>query len=124
MPKEEPLQRLAAFQFVFEPECVVFIGEFQEVEELGASFHDGEGWGLGVVDQDGDTAVGVDAEVPILLLLVGPELSVLRSVSVWGDVGGEKGGGEHFGGRPLGAVDVCKLFEHDLDLLAVRGVKG
>lgn len=50
VPEEEPLQRLATLELVFEAEDVVLVGEFEEVEQFGGGFHDREGWGLRVVD--------------------------------------------------------------------------
>lgn len=34
MPEKEPLQTLTAFQFILEAKLVVFVGEFEEVEQL------------------------------------------------------------------------------------------
>ena len=62
MPEEHPLQGVVAFEFVFEAKGVFFVGEFEEVEELRRGFEAGEGWRLGVVDEGGDAAVGVEAE--------------------------------------------------------------
>lgn len=59
MPKEQPLQRLAPLQFILEPKHIVLIGKLQKVQELSRCFHDGKRRGLGVVDEDGDAAVGV-----------------------------------------------------------------
>ena len=44
MPEKEPLECLAALELVFESEFVVFVGEFQEVEEFGGGFHHWKGW--------------------------------------------------------------------------------
>ena len=55
MPEEEPLQTLAAFHLVFKPKPIVLIGEFEEVEQLSGSFHDGERRRLMVVDKDWNT---------------------------------------------------------------------
>lgn len=65
----------------------------------------GREWrGLAVVDDDGDAAIGVEAEEPLFLLLVGHDV--------------DEGGG------PGGSVEVVELFEEDLDGLAVGGVHG
>lgn len=56
VPEEEPLQGLVAFELVGEAEDVFLVGEFEEVEQFGAGFHDGEGRVLAVVDEDGDAA--------------------------------------------------------------------
>lgn len=56
VPEEEPLQTLAAFQLILEAKLVVLVGEFEEVEQLGGGFHDGERGRLVVVDQYRDTA--------------------------------------------------------------------
>lgn len=58
VPEEEPLQGFVAFELVGEAEHVFFVGEFKEVEQLGAGFHDGERRVLAVVDDDGDAAWG------------------------------------------------------------------
>ena len=50
MPEKQPLEGFAPLELVFEAELVVLVGEFEEVEEFGAGFHDGEGGRLGVVD--------------------------------------------------------------------------
>ena len=76
VPEEQPLQCLAAFQFVLEAKDVVLVGEFQQVEEFGRGFHDGEGRRLRVVDEDGDAAVGVEAEEPVFFLLIGHDVAV------------------------------------------------
>ena len=75
MPEKQPLQALGALKVVFEAEDVVFVRKFLEVEELGAGFHDAEGWGLVVVDDDGDAPVGVETEEPLLLLVVGHDVA-------------------------------------------------
>jgi hypothetical protein len=44
------LESLVALEVVGETEFVLFVGEFEEVEEFGGGFVYGEGRGLGVVD--------------------------------------------------------------------------
>lgn len=56
MPEECPLQTFAALEIVVEAKSVVFVEFLQQVEHLGGRLHDGEGWGLGVVDKNGDAA--------------------------------------------------------------------
>lgn len=82
MPEKEPLETFVALEFVLEAKLVLFVGEFQEVEEFGAGFVAGEGWGLSVVYDDGDTAVWVEAEEPFFLLFVGLNVAVGRKVRV------------------------------------------
>jgi len=95
MPKERPLQALVPLQLILEPELILLIVRLQQVQHLGRRLHDGEGpVGLGVVDDDGDSAIGVQAQEPVFLLLVGHDV--------------DQGGG------PFGAVGVFELFEHDL----------
>jgi hypothetical protein len=99
MPKEQPLQALVPLQLVLEPEPVLLVREFQQIEQFGRGLHDGEGRGLGVIDDDGDAAVGVEAEEPFFLLLVGHDV--------------DEGGG------PFRAVDIRQFFEQDLHFLPV-----
>ena len=90
MPEEQPLQRLAPLELILEAEHVILIRELEEVEELSGGFHDGEGRRLGVVDEDGDAAVGVEAEEPVFLLLVGHDVAGGgRMLSQLDRVGGE-----------------------------------
>lgn len=49
-----PLQGLVAFELILEAELVVLVGEFEEVEEFSARFHDGEWWRLSIVYNDRD----------------------------------------------------------------------
>lgn len=100
MPEEQPLQTLIALELVLEAEAVLLVGELEQVQQLGRRLHDGEGRGLGVVDDDGDAAVRVQAEEPFFLLLVGGDVD---------EVEGE-----------LGAVDGGELFEEDLHFVPVR----
>ena len=101
VPEEEPLQALVAFELVLEPELVVLVRELEQVQQLGARLHDGERWGLRVVDQDGDAAVGVEAQEPLFLLLVGHYVDHRR--------------------RPLRAVRLGEFFQQDLHFLPVGG---
>ena len=105
MPEEQPLQTLVALELIGEAEAVLLVGELEQVEELGRGLHDGEGRRLRVVDEDGDAAVGVEAEEPFFLLLVGHDV--------------EGGGGPAGGG-----VGEQELFEEDLHFLAVGGGHG
>ena len=75
MPEEQPLQRLAPLQLILEPKHIILIRELQKIQELSRCFHDWEGRRLGVVDEDGDTAVGIEAEEPVFLLLVGHDVA-------------------------------------------------
>lgn len=75
MPEEQPLQRLAPLQLVLEPKDIVLVRELEEIQQLRRRFHDGKGRRLRVVDEDGDAAVGVEAEEPVFLLLVGHDVA-------------------------------------------------
>ena len=74
MPKEQPLQALAPLQLIFEAKDVLLVRELLEIQQLGRGFHDREGWVLGVVDENGDAAVGVESQEPVFLLLVGHDV--------------------------------------------------
>lgn len=143
MPEEEPLQGFVAFELVGETEDVFLIGEFEEVEQLGAGFHDREGRVLAVVDDDGDAAWGCwcklvgrggkeeggSAGVPlgsslrnqsffcslVMMLLLGRQYPVVVFARGFRLA-------VHLGHGPLCAVDGLELFEHDLDFLAVGRV--
>ena len=56
MPEEEPLKSLVPLQFVRETEDVFLVGEFEKVEKLGASLHDGERRVLCVIHKHGNTS--------------------------------------------------------------------
>lgn len=56
MPEEEPLKGLATLELVLEAKFVVRVIELEEVEQFRASFHDGKGSGLIVVQEDRDTS--------------------------------------------------------------------
>lgn len=64
VPEEDPLQGLVALQLVLEAELVLLVGELEQVQELGGRLVDGEGRALVVVDQDGNTPVGVEPQEP------------------------------------------------------------
>ena len=81
MPEKEPLQGLRALELVFEAESVIGVELFEEVEEFGGGFEDGEGRGVGAVEEDGDAAVGVEAEEPGFLLHVGGDVAIEGWVS-------------------------------------------
>lgn len=99
VPEKEPLKSLVSFQFVFESKLVFLVVDLEQIQQLGRSLDDGEGRRLVVVDQDGNSAIGVETQEPFLLLFVG------------GDV--DEGGG------PGGAVRVCEFFEKNLCGLSV-----
>jgi hypothetical protein len=102
MPEKHPLQGLIAFQLVLEPELVLLVGELEQVQQLRGGLDHREGRRLAVIDEDGDSAVGVEAQEPLLLLLVGHDVD-------------ERGG-------PFRAVGVGEFFEEDLRGLAVGRV--
>ena len=102
MPEEHPLQAITSLELVLEAEGVILVVLLEEVEELGGCLDDGEGWGLGGVEQGGDAAVGVEAEEPLVFLHVGADVYYLSG--------------------PFGAVDEGEFFEHDLRGLAVGRV--
>jgi hypothetical protein len=93
------LETLVPLELVLKAELVVLVGEFEEVQQLGTGLHDGEGRRLGVVNEDGDTAVGIQAEKPFLLLLVGADVDD--------------------GCRPLRVVGVGEFFKKDLHFLSI-----
>jgi len=75
VPEEEPLDGLAALEVVLEAEGeggVVVVGQ---VDEDGRGLEDGEGRRLVVVDEDGNAAVGVEAQKPFFLLLAGADVA-------------------------------------------------
>ena len=75
MPKEQPLQRLAPLQLILEPKHIILIRKLQQIQELRRCLHDGERRRLGMVDEDGDAAIGVQAEEPVFLLVVGRDVT-------------------------------------------------
>lgn len=120
VPEKGPLQRLVALQLVLEPKRVVLVVELEQIQELRRRLVHGKRRRLGIVDQSGDAAVGVEAEepawralampwrcccyycVPFLLLLVGADVDQRRG--------------------PRGAVLGRQLFQHDLCGLSVGRV--
>ena len=78
MPKEQPLQRLAPLQLILEPKHIILIRKLQQIQELRRRLHDGKRRRLRMVDEDGDAAIGVEAEEPVLLLLVGHDVTEER----------------------------------------------
>ena len=102
VPEEHPLQRLIPFELVFEAKLVVLVRKLEQIQQLRRGLDAGERRGLRVVDEHGDAAVGVEAQEPLLFLLVGHDVD-------------ERGG-------PFGAVGVAELFEHDLRGLAIGRV--
>ena len=84
-----------------------------------------------VVDEDGDTAVGVEAQEPVLFLLVGHDVAVGEEWLVRCGVGlGMIEGGVNMGRdeavherlSPFCTVDIMELFEHDLHFLTIGRV--
>lgn len=55
VPEEEPLQSFVALELIRETKDILLVGEFEEIEELGARLHDGERRVLVVIDDDRDT---------------------------------------------------------------------
>lgn len=80
MPEDEPLGGLARLELVPEAEVVLGVVVLGEVEQDGGGLEDGEWGGLVVVDQDRNAAIGVKAEEPLLLLLVGGNIAALMLV--------------------------------------------
>lgn len=99
MPEEQPLQALVPLQLVLEPKPILLIRKLEQIQQLGRSLHDGERRRLRVVDDDGDAAVGVQAQEPFFLLLVRADV--------------DNGCG------PLGVVGEGELFEQNLHFLPV-----
>lgn len=80
-----------------------------------------------VVDDDGDAAVGIEAEEPVFLLFVGHDVAVkikMYQLKAPVDFAREYARLIHECSRPFSAVDFVKLFKHDLDLLAVGRALG
>ncbi len=102
MPEEHPLQRLVPLQLILEPKLVLLVCELQEVQHLCGRLDDRKRRGLRVVDQHGDSTVGVQAQEPLFLLLIGHDID-------------ECGG-------PFCTVAVGKLFKEDLCGLSVGSV--
>ena len=88
MPEKQPLESLGALQLILETEHVILVGELKEVEEFGRGLHDWEGRRLRVVDNDGDAAVGIEAEEPVFLLLIGTNVTGWRIRSLISSCGG------------------------------------
>jgi len=76
-----------------------------------------------VVEENGNAPIGVKAEEPILLLLVGHDVAgICQGIE---DTDRRKGGGNvHESCSPFCTVDFVELFEHDLYLLAIGRVLG
>ena len=56
VPEKQPLQAFAALMLVLEPKCVVLVGYFKKVEQLGGGLHDGEWRGLSIINNDRNPA--------------------------------------------------------------------
>ena len=56
MPEEEPLKSLVPLQLISETEDIFLVSEFEKVEKLGASLHDGERRVLCVIHKHGNTS--------------------------------------------------------------------
>ncbi len=140
VPKEEPLQGFVTFELIREAEFILFIGELEEVQELGTGLHDWE-WGiLGVIDEDGDTAlhwssekmiwwrqgavstIGVESEEPVLFLLIGHDIAL--TLSIWRSPFILRVLDGHFCLGPFCAIDVFQFLEHDLNFLPIGRVHG
>ena len=85
-----------------------------------------------MVDEDWDTAVRVEAQKPVFLLLVGHDVagererksvSYLNGSSIGRWVSG-LGWDVHEGLCPLSAVDIMQLLKHNLHLLPIGGALG
>lgn len=105
MPVEKPSEQFSLVELVCESELVVLVEFALEIDQFSARLVDSERWRDVVVDDDGDAAVGVDCEEPILLLLVCRDLDQAEVVA-WSAIFG------------------LEFFEENLDLLAVGGVCG
>ena len=117
VPEEQPLDRFALFELVGEAarprlewldqrkgaaglqEGVVLVVLVHKVEKLGRCFHDRERRRDGVVNDDRNTAIGIEAEKPVLLLLIGRDIDQ--------------------SGVPGVAVDESKLFKQNLNFLTI-----
>lgn len=101
VPEKYPLLHLALLQRVCEAELVVLVEMVREVQQLRGGLEHGEGRAARVVDDNGDTPVGVKPEEPLLLLLVRADV--------------DDGGGERR------AVPGFELLKENLRCLAVGG---
>ena len=78
-----------------------------------------------MVYKDGDSAVGVQTKEPVLFLFVGHNVARKgKSVKESYEAGYLGEGIIHQCLRPLCSVDVVKLLEHDLNLLAIGCALG
>lgn len=75
MPKEQPLQRLAPLQLILKPKHIILIRKLEQIQKLSRRFHHRERRRLRMIDKDRDAAVGVKAEEPVFLLLVGHDVA-------------------------------------------------
>lgn len=105
VPEKHPLQGDVAVQLVGKAKSVLLVEELEQVQQLGRGLDDRERRVLGVVDQRRDAAVRVEAQEPLLLLLVGHDVDQHR-----GPVDRRR------------AVGVGELLEHDLRGLSVGRV--
>lgn len=99
VPEEQPLQDLVLLERVREAELVLLVVELEQVQQLSRRLDDGERRALAVVDQGRDAPVRVQAQEPLLLLLVGRDVDERRA--------------------PRQPVGVGELLEQDLRRLAV-----
>ena len=99
MPEKQPLQTLRPLQLILKPKLVFLVKLLQQIQQLRRGLHNRKRRLLSIIDEDGNPTVGIQAEEPLFLLLVGGDVDQRR--------------------RPLGAVGIRKLFEEDLDFLAV-----
>ena len=106
MPEEQPLEQLALLQWVTETQFRLFIIVVQQIQQDGAGLMHGECPArrilLRCIKQDGDPAIGIETQEPILLLLVGHDI--------------DKGGAPC---EILGWVEASELFKGYLDFLAI-----
>lgn len=65
MPEEHPLQALVSLELILKAKLVVLVSEFKQIQHLGRCFVGRERWGLVVVNDDGDAAVGIKAQEPL-----------------------------------------------------------
>ncbi len=79
MPEEHPLQAVEPLELILETELVVFVAELEEVQHLSRSLDHGDRRILGIINQRRNTAIGVESEEPLLLLLVRGDIDDSRS---------------------------------------------
>lgn len=74
MPKEQPLQRHIPLKLILKPQLIPLIILLQKIQQFSTGLHNREWRVLRLVNKDRDPAVGVEAQEPVFLLLVGGDV--------------------------------------------------